>query len=243
MGRKRLRKDPGLVIKWVVALIAAAAVAVWLGLSLGKWLTPSQTTENASPGIDVSYHQGNIDWQAVADSGVEFAIIRLGYRGYDDGALHIDPNAAVNLTEARAAGLKLGAYFFSQAVTEEEAREEAALALQVLDGMELELPIAYDWEYVDPDKRTGDMTPKMLTACVRAFCGEIEAAGYESMIYFNQDLSRKLLEEEELEQYPFWLAMYDEELRFSYPVTFWQYSDEGTVPGITEKVDLNWYFP
>lgn len=243
MGNRRVRKNPALIIRWVVALVAAAVLAVCLSLYISKLLTPPQDTSNAISGIDVSYHQGDIDWQAVADSGVEFAIIRLGYRGYDDGALHIDPNALTNLTEARAAGLKLGAYFFSQAVNEEEAREEAALALQVLDGMKLELPVAYDWEFVSDEKRTGDVTPETLTACIHAFCGEVEDAGYESMVYFNQNLSRTRLELDKLEQYPFWLALYGSELRFSRPVTFWQYSDQGTVPGITEKVDLNWWLP
>lgn len=240
MGKRRKKRDPMILTRWIVALTVAAA----LTLLLVRCLPPApQSTAGAIPGIDVSSHQGDIDWRSVADSGVTFAIVRLGYRGYDDGVLHIDEKAMENLTGARAAGLKIGAYFFSQALTEAEAREEARLALEVLDGMALDLPIACDWEYVSPDKRTGNMDPDTLVSCVHAFCGEIEAAGYQSMVYFNQELSRTLLDLDEIGQYPFWYARYDEELRFDKTVQFWQYSDEGTIPGIEEKVDLDWYFP
>lgn len=229
-----------LLTRWIAALTVAAALI----LLLVRCLPPApQSTAGAIPGIDVSSHQGQIHWPSVADSGIQFAIVRLGYRSYDDGQLHIDQRAIENLTGARAAGLKIGAYFFSQSLTEAEAREEAALALEVLDGMILDLPIAYDWEYVSPDKRTGHMEPEALTACVHAFCGEMEAAGYQSMVYFNQELSRTLLELDQIRQYPFWYARYDETLRFDHTVRFWQYSDEGQLPGIEEKVDLDWYFP
>lgn len=240
MGKRKKKRDPMRLTRWIVALTTAAV----LTLLLVRCLPPApQSMAGAVPGIDVSSHQGDIDWQAVADSGMQFAIIRLGYRGYDDGVLHTDEKAIENLAQARAAGLKIGAYFFSQALNEAEAREEAALALEVLDGMALDLPIAYDWEYVSEEKRTGDMDPDTLVSCVHAFCGEVEAAGYQPMVYFNRELSRTLLDLEEVAQYPFWYARYDEELRFDKKVQFWQHSDQGQLPGIQEKVDLNWYFP
>ena len=195
------------------------------------------------PGIDVSSHQGQIDWTAVKESGIEFAIIRLGYRGYHTGTIHADETALQNLAGAKAAGLKVGAYFFSQAVNTAEAVEEARFALQMLGGMALDLPLVYDWEYVSESARTGSMDPQTLMDCIHSFCGEIERQGYEPMVYFNQDLALNMLELEQLSRYPFWLAMYSDQMTYPYEVRFWQYSDEGTVPGIEGNVDLDLYFP
>lgn len=200
-------------------------------------------TGESIPGIDVSSHQGEIDWPTVKAAGMEFAFIRVGYRGYNSGTIHADEQALTNLSEAKAAGLKIGAYFFSQALTEEEAIEEAQFALNMLEGVELDLPLVYDWEYVSESTRTGAMEPDTLMTCVRAFCGEVERGGYEPMVYFNQELVKTLLDITELSEYPFWLAMYSGEMTFPYKIDFWQYSDEGSVPGIEGNVDLDLYFP
>lgn len=243
MAAKKLTKKQKKAMKqWFLALILGALVLTALAFGL-KSCAPEAPRPEPIPGIDVSSHQGVIDWPAVAESGVEFAIIRLGYRSYRDGSLNIDEQAVYNLTEARAAGLKVGAYFFSQALNEEEAAEEAALALEILDGMELDLPLAYDWEYVAESARTGSMEKEALTACVHGFCGAAKAAGYEPMVYFNLDLSRTLLDVETVAGYDFWFAQYAEAPELDAPIRFWQYSDEGELPGITEKVDLNWYYP
>lgn len=200
-------------------------------------------TAKSIPGIDVSSHQGQIDWPSVKASGIEFAIIRLGYRGYDSGTLHVDERAQQNLAGAKAAGLKVGAYFFSQALTAEEAKAEARLALKVLDGTALDLPLVYDWEYVAQDARTGSMDNEMLMQCVHTFCGEVNRAGYQPMVYFNQDLAKTRLDLDRLSCYPFWLALYSDELTYPYEIRFWQYSDQGSVPGIEGNVDLDLYFP
>ena len=236
--KKLTKKQKKALKQWTLALILGAFVLIAPAL----WLKSSPPPEpDPVPGIDVSSHQGVIDWPAVAESGVEFAMIRLGYRSYRDGSLNVDEQAIYNLTEARAAGLKVGAYFFSQALTEEEARQEAAFALEILDGMELDLPLAYDWEQVAGSTRTGEMEPETLTACVHAFCGGLE--GYTPMVYFNLDLSRTLLDVETVAEYDFWFAQYADAPELTAPIRFWQYSDQGEVPGITEKVDLNWYYP
>ena len=238
-GKKLTKKQKKTLFQWALALILGAMVLSAPALLLKKD-APEPQPEPA-PGIDVSSHQGVIDWPAVAESGVEFAMIRLGYRSYRDGSLNVDAQALYNLTEARAAGLKVGAYFFSQALNEEEARQEAAFALEILDGRPLDLPLASDWEQVAGSTRTGEMTPETLTACVHAFCGSLE--GYTPMVYFNLDLSRTLLDVETVAEYDFWFAQYAEAPEFTGPIRFWQYSDEGEVPGITEKVDRNWYYP
>lgn len=198
---------------------------------------------NSIPGIDVSSHQGQIDWEAVKASGIRFAIIRLGYRGYNSGTLHTDEMALQNLSGAKAAGLKIGAYFFSQAITTEEARAEAHHALQVLGGMALDLPLVYDWEFVSESARTGSVTSETLMACIHAFCDEVERQGYEPMVYFNQSLAKDMLQLEYLTRYPFWLAMYSDQMTYPYKIRFWQYSDQGSIPGITGNVDLDLYFP
>ena len=236
---KKAEKD--LLLRTFAAGILIVSALILMAVALKHFSKPEPKSAEPVFGIDVSAHQGQIDWQAVADSGVEFAMIRLGYRGYETGSLHVDEYARRNLESAKAAGLQVGAYFFSQAVTPQEAREEAALALQVLDGMALDLPLAYDWEYVTADARTGSMDGETLLACVDAFCTSL--GDYQPMIYFNQELSRTLLDLEKVSQYPFWLAQYSEALDFPYPVQLWQYTDSGTVEGIQGPVDLNRRFP
>ena len=202
---------------------------------------------NSWLGVDVSEHQGNIDWQQVADAGIQFAMIRMAYRGWgSEGVIRADAKGYNNLLGASEAGLPVGVYFFSQAITVEEAVEEARFLLTLLDGRELELPVVFDWETVSSqDARTANMNRKTLNACARAFCQEIEAAGYDAMVYFNLDLTRRLYRLLPLQEagYDFWLAMYTDSLTYAYQVKMWQYTSEGSVPGIKGKVDLNLYFP
>ncbi len=198
----------------------------------------------AVAGIDVSSHQGAIDWQQVAEAGIQFAFVRIGYRGYDTGAILPDTRAEENLKGAQAAGLLVGAYFFSQAVSIQEAREEALFAMDRLKeiGVELDLPLVYDWEYVSETARTGNVDRETLTACTLAFCKAAQARGYEPMVYFNTSQGRDLLELEKLEEYPWWLAKYDLDGEFLCQVDLWQYTNQGQVPGIQGKVDIDLMF-
>lgn len=200
------------------------------------------TAADTVMGIDVSSHQGIIDWQTVADAGVAFAFVRLGYRGYGDGLLQTDPYVMINLNGARQAGIAVGAYFFSQAVSVEEAEKEAAYALGILDGYSLDLPLVYDWEYVSDTARTAGVDARTLTDCTLAFCRAVEEEGYAPMVYFNTSQAQKLLYLQELEQYPWWLAKYDAEMAFVCMADQWQYTNQGTVPGIAGPVDLNLMF-
>lgn len=190
-------------------------------------------------GIDVSSHQKIVDWTQVAEAGVEFAMIRLGYRGYSSGIMKVDEYARDNLAGAGDAGLDLGVYFFSQAITPEEAKQEANFVLAVLEETELQLPVVFDWEYVSADARTGNMDPVTLTNCAQIFCQVIEDAGYDAMIYFNQHLAQEMLDLEQLQAYPFWLAMYTDQMDYPHRVQMWQYTEEGSVPGIVGNVDIN----
>lgn len=203
----------------------------------GNFLTC--TAAPTSVGIDVSIHQGIIDWQQVADAGVEFAMIRAGYRGYKYGQVKMDDNALINIDGAKSAGIRVGVYFFSQAVNAAEAREEAQFLLSVLEGIELDLPVVYDWEYISEEARTAEVDGQTLMECTVAFCQEIAAAGRQPMVYFNSNQAHNLLRLEMLTDYPFWLAQYDVTAAFPYRVYMWQYTNRGSVPGIAGNVDLN----
>ena len=195
------------------------------------------------PGIDVSYYQGKIDWEKVKASGIEFAIIRLGYRGYgQEGKLVEDKMAYENLEGALDAGLKVGVYFFSQAITVEEAVEEAEFVLKRIKVYDITMPVVFDWEYISEEARTAKMDRRTLTDCYKAFCEKIAEAGYTPMAYFNSYQSRQLMYLHELEDYPFWLALYSDRMTYPYRFEMWQYTDSGRVPGIEGNVDINLYF-
>lgn len=201
-------------------------------------------TQESMLGIDVSTFQREIDWQQVKDAGIEYAMIRVGFRGYGTtGSLNEDARAQENYKNATAAGVKVGAYFFSQATTVAEAKEEARYVLDLIKDWELQMPVAFDWECLAEDYRTVDVDSRTLTDCAKAFCDEIENAGYDSMIYFNPEQSRYNMHLEELVDYGFWLAMYSEYMTYEYKIDMWQYTKEGAVPGITGNVDINLYFP
>lgn len=197
--------------------------------------TAAETLE----GIDVSVHQGVIDWQQVAAAGVDFVMIRAAYRGYKYGQVNADSNALANIQGARDAGLLVGVYIYSQAINMVEAVEEAQFLLELLEGVPLDLPITFDWERYSDEARTADVSGRTVTDCAIAFCETIRSGGREAMIYFNTAQALEQLSLPELAEYPFWLAQYDTEAVFPYRVDMWQYSNTGKVPGIGGNVDLN----
>ena len=198
---------------------------------------------HSSPGVDVSAYQGKIDWKAVKASGIEFAMIRLGYRGYESGKLVKDEYAVRNLEGARAAGLKVGAYFFSQALNTKEVDEEIAFMMDVLDGFLPDMHLVLDWEIPADSARTKRMDARTLTDIQLHYCSRITEKGYMPMVYFNWHQSENLYYLSELEEYPFWLALYQDRMTYPWRVEMWQYTDRGTVPGIQGNVDINVYMP
>ena len=193
-------------------------------------------------GIDVSAYQENVDWEQVKASGVEFVMIRVGFRGSQQGKLFEDSCAQSHYQGARAAGLKVGGYFFSQAITVEEAEEEAEYAMEITKGWEMDMPLAYDWEIIGPEERTNVVDARMLTDISKAFCRKVEEAGLETMVYFNPEQSDKQMFLEELTPFGFWLAMYTDHMDYQYKVDMWQYTNQGSVPGIQGNVDINLFF-
>ena len=159
-------------------------------------------------GIDVSEHDGYIDWRAAKDDGIEFAFVRVGSRGYTEGGLYVDERFDSNYTNARANGLAVGLYFFSQATTVEEAREEADFVLECLRGRNLELPIVYDFETVDdPDGRANDLSRTAVSDNAAAFCKRIQQAGYRPMVYMNLKDSLRY-DMAKLYRIPIWFAQF-----------------------------------
>ena len=195
-------------------------------------------------GIDISYHQKDIDFKKVKASGVDFVMIRIAYRGYESGKIVEDTYARTYLEQAKEAGLDIGVYFFSQAITPEEAEEEAYYVLGIIKDYDITMPVVYDWENVSADSaRTHYMDRRTLTDCSRVFLETIEAAGYWPMLYFNRRQSEKLLYLSELKDYDFWLAAYTDRMRFPYKIKMWQYTESGHVPGVEGGCDINIFFP
>ena len=191
-------------------------------------------------GIDVSSFQGEIDWQRVKEDGIEFAIIRLGYRGYGTGRIMLDDYYEANIQGALDAGLEVGVYFFSQAISEEEAVEEAQIVLENIKNYQLTYPIIYDAEEIPSDTaRTDGLTVRQLTDNAIAFCEYIEAAGYSSMIYSNKRWLLTKLDLERLTDYDVWFAGYINIPEYPYDFKMWQYTESGTVDGIEGNVDMN----
>lgn len=201
------------------------------------------TYPGALQGVDVSSHQGQIDWASVKASGISFAIIQAGYRGYGSGQINADERFTQNMEGALAAGLDVGVYFFSQATSEAEAVEEAEFVLDAVADYTLAYPIFFDWERIEDAERTADVTSRDISDYSQAFCQRIAQAGYTAGVYFNQIYGYSVMELHELRDYVFWLAEYDDYPSFYYDVKFWQYTGSGTVPGISTNVDLDLYFP
>lgn len=197
----------------------------------------------ALKGIDVSKYQGRIDWEAVRDDGVEFAIIRIGYRGYTKGQMYRDARWEENLKGALDAGLQVGVYFFSQAVTEAEARAEARVVLDCLEGYDITFPVVYDVEEAGSSAaRTNGLSVRQRTDNAIAFCETIEEAGYRPMIYSYTRVLASLVDLSRLTDYGLWVAQYYDAPFFPYDFQIWQYSSTGQVDGINGNVDLNLSF-
>lgn len=198
-------------------------------------------------GIDVSYYQGNIDWKKVKNSGVEFVIVRVGYRGYgSSGTLVEDPKFKTYLDGATKAGLKVGVYFYTQAITTAEAQEEAKFVLDRIKGYSLQMPVYYDIESVDYDTGRLDsagLSKAQKTALCTAFCDTIIKSGYSAGVYANYTWLNYYIDGAGLgKKYPIWLAHYTSNTNYDQRMDMWQYSGSGTVSGISAYTDVNvWY--
>lgn len=232
-----------------VCRILCAALAAMMLSGCGKKRV-TREIDVTTHGIDVARYQGTINWQDVSEAGIDFAMVRLGYRGASDGIIKQDSNALYNLQAASNHGVSLGAYFFSTAITKEEAVEEAKWVAAILEGFPITYPVAYDCEgFDDPDSRQYGLTKQERTDNALAFLKTITRLGYEGMFYSSKnmmEMNAKWETNRIAKKYKIWVAQYPE---FPYPTTpessfsqehhMWQYSMEGNVPGISQHVDLD----
>ena len=207
--------------------------------SIMRYYDPNYTT---AIGIDVSRHQGTIDWQKVAASGmVEFAFIRVGGRFAESGDFYDDSEFQRNIEGAQAAGIKVGVYFYSTAVSAEEAVQEAEFVLEKIRPYSLEYPVVFDWEILSKTSRNANVSQDTLTAAALAFCQRIEQEWYTPMIYMGLETGYNRLNLSLLTDYDFWFAQYNSrnqpDMYYNYRI--WQYTDSGSVPGIEGKVDMD----
>ncbi len=194
----------------------------------------------SSLGIDVSSHQSSIDWKLVAEAGIEFVYIRVGYRGYQSGELNLDSMFYEHYEGAREAGLEIGVYFFSQATSVEEAIEEAYFVYSIIKDLDIDLEVVYDLEEITDDvSRLEGVSAEVRTACAIAFSSKIEELGYSPMIYTNLYWTENYYDLMQIMNYPIWYAQYNDTPDLPYYFRIWQYTDSGEVPGIEEYVDIN----
>lgn len=189
-------------------------------------------------GIDVSFYQGDIDWEKVKAAGVEFAMIRCGFRGSSEGTLYEDEKFRQNMDGALEAGLDVGVYFFSQTTGAREAAEEAEYVLSLIDGYELTMPVAFDWEPLS-GSRAGDISSRELTVSAVVFCEIMKDAGYESAVYLYRKQGYYDYDLAELKDYTLWIGSPGDYPDFYYAHELWQFSFTGRIDGIDHDVDLN----
>ena len=192
-------------------------------------------------GVDVSFYQGEIDWESVKAAGIDFAMIRCGYRGSETGQLVEDEQFRNNIDGAIAAGLDVGVYFFSQSTGAVEAAEEAMFVLGLIDGYELNMPVAFDWEPIE-GSRAEDIDRGGLTAGAVVFCEMIKDAGYVPAVYMYRYIGYYEYELSRLADYELWLGAPGAWPDFYYEHQLWQFSYTGQVDGIPADVDLNLQF-
>lgn len=193
----------------------------------------------SSTGIDVSEWVGDINFKQIKKAGIDFVILRVGYRGYDLGGLVADNNLQKYLKQASAAGLKVGAYFVSQAISKEEAIEEADYVMEQVKGYSMEMPLYIDLEAVPDVARTDELTVKERTEIADAFCRHVEENGYRGGVYANKTWFKNYLNFSKIRRYDIWLADYSDLPDNTIPFNIWQYTFEGSVPGAEQYVDMN----
>ncbi len=195
-------------------------------------------------GIDVSAHQNSIDWEKVKEAGVEFAFLRLGYRGYGSaGNIVIDSRFEENYKNASKQGIKIGVYFFSQAITMDEVKEEADFVLSKLKDKTIDYPVVFDLEKIKNDTaRTDNLTLEEITDMTVEFCNIIEKNGYVPSVYGNAKTFTTKMQLEKLNSFQKWYADYQEKPLYPYEFSIWQYTETGKINGIKGNVDIDIQF-
>ena len=192
-------------------------------------------------GIDVSEFQGNINWQKVKAAGIDFVIIRAGYRGKKYGTLAKDSKFEQNIAGAIAAGLKVGAYMFSEAIDYTEGAEEARYLVSLIKKYDIKLPLVVDTEY-QSGARSNGISVAARTTAIKGFCETIQALGYTPMIYASTSWLNNNLDMRQLSAYRVWVAQYYSKVTYKGRYDVWQYTSKGKVDGISGNVDMNYWY-
>lgn len=207
--------------------------------ALLNWEGNQVTYPDTYQGVDVSSFSQDIDWYAVKEAGIHFAMVRVGYRGYTQGSLNVDDYFHQNAKGCNDAGVKLGAYFFSQAISVPEAIEEASFVISLLKDYKVDYPVCFDMEELGENARANNLTKEEVTKITIAFCNTIKEAGYTPMIYANSHWIFSKLDLEQVKDIDKWYAQYASEPYYPYEMTMWQYTESGSVPGISNAADRN----
>lgn len=237
------------IVLAVIIIISASLLATLVALSTNHAIPLSFDGDKLS-GIDISSHNGDVEWDKVKNN-IDFAFIRVGYRGYEGGTINEDKNAQTNLRHANKNKIPVGVYFYSQATTEQEAIEEAEFALDMVKWHDISLPIIIDFEY--PQDKNGKMIGRLheadlgnedRTNIINAFCKTIKDAGYEYGVYASTSVFKNQLNTKDfLPNTLIWVAHYSDNLKYTKDVDIWQYSKTGQMDGVPSKyVDLNYWF-
>lgn len=210
-----------------------------------KWITENGFKIYNDPdyesvtGIDVSEWVGEVNWQQVKDAGIQFAILRVGYRGYETAWFVFDNSLHIFLYGCNEVELPVGVYFVSQAINEEEAVEEAEMILENIYGYEVTMPIYIDLEGAGETARTKDLTREEYTRIINAFCRRIEQEGFRAGVYSNENFIKNHLNWDDLTEWDLWLAKYTKAPSTDHTFNMWQYTESASIPGIEKNCDLN----
>ena len=245
-GTKKIKK------RWII--LAAIVIALMNPFTVTevthqvRSLRTYDFGKEKSFGIDVSVHNGNVDWSKVSKE-VDFAFIRVGYRGYGSGKLNLDQKARYNMSQAQKYGVPFGVYMYSQAITPREARQEARFLLKHIKGYKVELPIVYDFEYANSGTKAvgrlyeAKLGEKQCTRMAKSFCRVVKHAGYKPALYASSYIFKDLIKPKKLPRGTMvWVADYGKKVSYKGDYDIWQYSCTGKINGIDKDVDLNYWY-
>lgn len=247
---KKPNKRVFVISACIVAVLITVSIIASIGSSSGR-ISQFEFGGEVARGIDVSYHNGEIDWELVSRN-TDFAFIRVGYRGYSNGKILFDKKFKANMKSANACDLPVGVYFFSQAISVDEAIEEADFAIKAIKKYDVSLPVVIDFEY-GTDKhgnsvgrlKDADLTKKECTDIINAFCERVENAGYVPAVYASTYFFNAVIDTPGIVKSAYiWVADYNEKITYSGKYDIWQYTAKGKIDGVESKtVDINyWYF-
>jgi GH25 family lysozyme M1 (1,4-beta-N-acetylmuramidase) len=252
-SKQKSKKTPDK--KQIKILLSAICIFAVCAVIIGVFSAKNGSKElvninkDVAYGIDVSYHNGKIDWKTVKDE-VDFAFIRVGFRGYDDGLIHLDSKAKYNLKNANKYEVPIGVYFYSQAINESEAEEEAKFLISKIKDYDISLPVVIDFEYPTKDGKNigrlneAGLSRKEKTNLINAFCKKVKASGYTPAVYASSYIYRSHINMRKLDSnIMIWVADYNEKVTYSGEYDFWQFSDKGSCKGVSSKyVDTNYWY-